>query len=85
MIATTVIKNLKKDCQKRFDAAAKTIPSDVVEKIRERAVEAVKSGESHKISGGWVILPFKGQYEILGLLQVATNELKAAQIISWGN
>jgi len=34
---STVIKKLKKDCQKKFDTAAKAIPSDVVQKIRERA------------------------------------------------
>jgi len=75
------LRQLNTATRRKFKAAAANLPDDVVESIRLRAIEAVSSGEPHKPTGGWVILPFQGKgHDILGLLEAASKSIKAAQL-----
>lgn len=75
------IRQLNAATRRKFKAAASALPAEVIESIRLRAIEAVASGEPHKPTGGWVILPFQGKgHDILGLLEVASKAIKAAQL-----
>ena len=70
--------------RRKFKAAAKALPAEVVDAINLRAVEAVASGEPHKPTGGWVVIPFQGQnHDILGLLEAASKAIRAAQLAAY--
>ena len=70
--------------RRNFREAAATIPADVVDAIRARAVEGVTSGEPHKATGGWAASPFYGKgYDIRGLLEIASKAVRSAQIANY--
>lgn len=75
-----VIRKLNRESRRSFEQAAIALPENVTHAIRARAVEAVNSGEPHKVTGGWVILPFMRKYPVMGLLEVATRAIKHAQL-----
>ena len=77
------VKQMEKEAQKKFEALAQTIPTEIVSQIKVRALEAVKSGERHKMTGGWIISPLKAGYDLRGLLHVASTELRKAQWEQW--
>ena len=77
------LRQLNSSTRRKFKAAAAELPDEVVESIHLRAIEAVASGEPHKPTGGWVVLPFQGKgHSILGLLETASKAIKAAQLES---
>lgn len=72
--------------RRNFRDAAATIPADVAEAIRARAIEGVMSGEPHKATGGWVASPFYGKgQDIRGLLEIASKAVRSAQIASFAS
>tara|TARA_R100000808_G_C2113091_1_gene126585 strand:- start:531 stop:791 length:261 start_codon:yes stop_codon:yes gene_type:complete len=80
MTANTTLRRLQKESKARFQAASETIPADVIEEIKNRAFAGVNSGEPHKATGGWVLIPFTGKgFNHLGLLEVASNAIKNEQ------
>jgi hypothetical protein len=67
--------------RRNFRNAAATVPADVADAIRARAVEGVMSGEPHKATGGWAASPFYGKgHDIRGLLEIASKAVRSAQI-----
>ena len=76
---SSIVRKLNANARRKFAAAAATVPADVIAQIKSRVVEAVTSGEPHKATGGWVILPLIGKADICGLLEIAASELRAEQ------
>lgn len=78
MTPRQILAQMNRECKQRFKDAAKTIPSEVVVVIRERAKEGVSGSEPHKATGGYIIIGFEKSHDLMGLLEVAATELKAA-------
>jgi len=75
-----IIRQLEKNARQAARDAANSIPKDVAERIQARACEAVNSGEPHKCTGGWIVLPFGGKgHDIRGLLEIAIKALREEQ------
>lgn len=74
------IKQINRQAKQRFQTEAETVPVEIATQITARAIEAVNSGEPHKITGGWVASPFYGKASIAGCLHLATNALRQAQL-----
>jgi hypothetical protein len=80
-----VIRQIERKVAAKFAAAAETIPDDIKAAIRDRAVEAVASDEVHKITGGWVALPWQGSgLPVIGLLELASRAIAEAQVAADG-
>lgn len=74
-----VLRSINAATKRRFKESAKTIPSEIVQELKARALEAVESNEPHKATGGWIASPFYGKFEICGLLEIASKLLHKAQ------
>lgn len=74
------LRQINRQVKERFQTEAKTVPVEIAEQITARAIEAVNSGEPHKITGGWVASPFYGKASIVGCLHLATLALRQAQL-----
>lgn len=77
------IRQIDAQIRRRYKLSAGSVKDCIRQGIERRAIEAVQSGESYKITGGWVVLPFQGQHDIRGLLHLAVQCLRAAQLASF--
>ena len=77
------VRQIDAEIRRRYKTSAASVNDSIRQGIKQRAIEAVQSGEPHKVTGGWVILPFQGQHEIRGLLHLATESLRAAQLANF--